>query len=135
MRIIVTGGRDYDPQGQGRRNVGSVLSAIHAVKRIETIVHGRCWNPKDADTHTGADFWAFIWAKNHNVEHEPYPADWKAFGRAAGPLRNTKMAELGADLCIAFPGGRGTDDMTRKATTVGISVLDLRDRNSIKFSI
>jgi hypothetical protein len=126
MRVIVTGGRDYDPYGEGRSKVGLILTAISQIKPIKTIVHGRCWT-KDEDTKTGADFWAFIWAKNNTgVEEEGHPADWAKHGKPAGPIRNSKMAKLGADLCIAFPGGRGTADMVDKATRAGIPVLDLR---------
>jgi len=32
------------------------------------------------------------------------------------------MADAGADLCIAFPGGRGTADMVRRARAAGIPV-------------
>ena len=126
MIVIVTGGRDYNPHGEGRANVGAVLSSIHAVKKIEAVVHGRCWSPLKEETKTGADYWAFIWAKNHKVLDDPYPADWKNLGRSAGPRRNTEMAKAGADLCIAFPGGMGTADMVNKAIAEGIPVLDLR---------
>jgi hypothetical protein len=127
MRVIVTGGRDYDPQLQGRALVGLVLTAISQVKPIKTIVHGRCWNPQNEDSKNGADFWAYIWAKNNDgVEEEEHPADWKKHGKAAGPIRNSYMAKLGADLCIAFPGGSGTTDMVNKAKRAGIPVLDLR---------
>jgi hypothetical protein len=127
MRVLVTGGRDYDPNGEGRATVGLVLTAISQVKKITTIVHGRCWNPRNEDSKTGADFWAFLWAKNNSgVEEEGHPADWKKHGKAAGPIRNSAMAKLGADLCIAFPGGNGTADMVRKAAQRGIPILDLR---------
>lgn len=30
-------------------------------------------------------------------------------------------------LCVAFPGGKGTADMVRKATSAGVEVLDWRE--------
>lgn len=127
MRVIVTGGRDYDPHGQGRSIVGLLLTAISQIKPIKTIVHGRCWNPQNSDSWTGADYWAHLWAQNNDgVEDEPHPADWDKHGRAAGPIRNVEMALLGADLCIVFPGGRGTNHMAERAKGAGIPILDLR---------
>jgi hypothetical protein len=32
------------------------------------------------------------------------------------------MADLGAELCIAFPGGNGTADMVHRAEKAGIEV-------------
>jgi predicted Rossmann-fold nucleotide-binding protein len=40
----------------------------------------------------------------------------------AGHYRNQEMADTGADLCIAFPGGRGTADMVRRAAAAGIEI-------------
>src|SRR5690606_30354012 len=57
-----------------------------------------------------------------------YPADWRRHGRAAGPIRNQEMADAGADLCIAFPGGRGTADMVRRARAAGIPVRSVPER-------
>jgi hypothetical protein len=38
------------------------------------------------------------------------------FGRSGGPKRNQQMLEEGKpDLVLAFPGGRGTADMVRRA--------------------
>ena len=60
---------------------------------------------------------------SHNIECLTFPADWKTYGRAAGPLRNARMiAEGKPDLVLAFPGGRGTADMTRKARAAGVEV-------------
>jgi hypothetical protein len=45
-----------------------------------------------------------------------FPANWKVYGRAAGPIRNMKMLLEGKpDLVVAFPGGIGTADMVKKA--------------------
>ena len=52
----------------------------------------------------------------------PHLADWKQWGKAAGPIRNEWMARLGADLCVAWWNGvsTGTDDMVRRARAHGI---------------
>lgn len=53
-----------------------------------------------------------------------FPANWKKFGKAAGPLRNVKMIEEGKpDVVIAFPGGHGTANMVALAEASGIPVI------------
>ncbi len=72
---------------------------------------------------TGADDLAAQWAERFGIEAEAHPAQW-SIGRKAGPLRNAKMARLGAALCVAFPGNDGTADMIRKAKAAGIPVWE-----------
>ena len=112
MRVIVTGGRNY----QDRDHVFKVLSTIHNRTPIAVLVHGGA---------TGADSLADLWAKANGVARESHVVtkeDWNRLGRRAGPLRNQKMAELGADLLVPFPGGSGTADMIRQAKANGIKV-------------
>jgi hypothetical protein len=74
----------------------------------------------------GADQWADNWACMRNVPHRNYPADWKTHGKAAGPIRNQRMIDHGQpDLVLAFPGGRGTADMIRRARVAGVPVTEV----------
>lgn len=52
-----------------------------------------------------------------------FPADWEKHGRAAGPIRNLRMAEY-ADALIAVWDGksRGTKNMIDTAQQLGLSV-------------
>jgi hypothetical protein len=108
-RIIVCGGRGYTD----RERVNQALDAAHAKSPIAVIVHGGA---------SGADTLAKLWAQERGILREEYPARWHEHGRAAGPVRNQQMADCGADGCIAFPGGRGTTDMVRRAQEAGIPV-------------
>jgi hypothetical protein len=110
MRVIVCGGRDFDD----RARVFEALDAIHAARPITRVVHGAA---------RGADALAGEWADAHDIAVEAAPADWKRYGRGAGPKRNQEMADAGADLCVAFPGGTGTADMCRRAAATGIKVV------------
>jgi hypothetical protein len=49
-------------------------------------------------------------------------------GKAAGSIRNQRMldAEKHIDVVVAFPGGRGTADMVRRARAAGIHVLEIK---------
>lgn len=48
-------------------------------------------------------------------------------GKAGGPLRNQKMVDFGADLCLAFPlpESRGTYDCARRARAANIDTFIL----------
>lgn len=83
-----------------------------------TLVHG---GARGADTLAAA-----IWSQS-GLPVEAHPADWNSFGGDAGTLRNERMVQLGADLCLAFPlgqstGTRGCMDLAEKA---GIPVREV----------
>ena len=110
MRFIVCGGRDFDDS----RKVFRALDVLRSLHGFDVLVHGAC--------PTGADAMAARWAEIKGVRVEVHPADWERHGRRAGPVRNQAMANAGADGCIAFPGGNGTEDMVRRAIAAGIKV-------------
>ena len=107
-RVGVTGGRDYADSIK----VWDALTNVYEEFGPLTVVNGKC--PTGADAH--ATLWV-VWAKAEgmNVEEDAYPAEWSRHGRAAGVIRNSEMVQSGLDLLCAFPGGRGTNDMTTKA--------------------
>jgi predicted polyphosphate/ATP-dependent NAD kinase len=107
-RIIVCGGRKY-------RDSGRVYTALEEyVDQDPVIVHGDC---------PGADRLADREARDLGLTVEPHPADWSQ-GPKAGPIRNQKMIDAGADLVIAFAGGTGTADCVRRARKAGIPVRE-----------
>jgi hypothetical protein len=77
----------------------------------------------------GADRCAKNWALRRGVPSFQHPADWKTFGKAAGPLRNIEMHKsVNADLVVAFknnfgakPNG-GTEHMVSLAWDTGTPV-------------
>ena len=76
---------------------------------------------------SGADALGERYAQERGFLLETYPADWKAHGRAAGPIRNAKMASV-AHALIAFWDGksRGTKNMIDTATKRGLKVAVVR---------
>lgn len=112
-RVIVTGGRHY---GDGI-TVDTTLNAIHADKKITHLIHGGA---------TGADALGKLWARYHGVQDVACEANWLNGGNSAGPRRNKAMAQLGADLCVAFPGKHGTNNMTRTAREYDIPVKEVK---------
>lgn len=118
QRILVCGGRDYDDA----YHIWKALSELHGTRGVSVIIHGAA---------TGADTQAMIWAQTMGVKHAPFAADWHTHGKAAGPLRNQRMLDEGRpDLVIAFPGGRGTADMVRRAKAAGVPVIEARPPTS-----
>jgi hypothetical protein len=111
MRTLVTGGRDYND----RVAAYTALDALHARYPISCIIHG------DA---RGSDSLCRDWAISRGIPHEAYPADWESYGKAAGAIRNGQMLLAGPQYCVAFPGGRGTADMVRKAKLHGLMVYE-----------
>lgn len=72
----------------------------------------------------GVDWLAWKWAtQNHVRVHTEY-ALWDAHGKAAGPIRNRKMAEIG-DALIAIPWGKskGTRNMILTMRLLGKPVF------------
>ena len=106
IAVVVAGGRDYEFTDEDRTRLDALP--------IRELVSGGA---------SGADRGGEQWAESRNIPVKLFPADWKAHGRAAGPIRNRKMAEY-ADAVVLFPGGRGTASMRKEAEKAGITVYD-----------
>lgn len=130
MRVLVCGGRQFaNPNVQGKPpaevfeetcQLVSALDAVHEAEgsRITCIIHGCA---------PGADMAAANWAGDRGIPVEPYPAEWRKYRAAAGPMRNARMlAMCSPDLVIAFPGNLGTADMVRRARAAGVRVVEVK---------
>ena len=109
-RVLVCGGRRYGDQAM----LFGVLDMLSEERVINCVMQGGA---------SGADKLARMWAISRNHHVETFNADWAAFGKAAGPFRNQRMIDEGKPtLVLAFAGGRGTADMTRRARSAGMPV-------------
>ena len=111
MKLMVTGGRDYDDMKELYR----VLDRVHAGNLVDVLIHGA--NKK------GADRLAKLWAETNKIECKPFPANWNLYNKAAGPIRNQEMVDDGPHLVVAFPGANGTADAVARARRAGIPVI------------
>ena len=107
-RVIIAGGRDIT-------DYDLVLEAIEQSRfQIDVVVSGGA---------SGVDSLGERFAEESDLDLTIFRADWQTYGRAAGPIRNRKMAE-NADALIAVWDGksRGTKNMIETATKLGLHV-------------
>lgn len=115
MRVLVCGGRDYCDKDR----LHAVLDRLHELRDIGIVIEGNA---------RGADRMAGYWAKKKRLTNLKFTAEWSKYGKAAGSIRNQKMLTEGLpDLVVAFPGGRGTADMVRRAKSAGVEVLEISE--------
>lgn len=91
MKVCIAGSRnfvDYDC-------LCKLIKNIFKEKQI-TIISGNA---------QGADILGELFAKENKLNLEIYPANWSMHGKAAGYIRNTKMANI-SDCLIAFWDGK-----------------------------
>lgn len=109
MRVLVCGGRRFDDKNKLVEELQTLL-----LRHDLEIIEGGA---------PGADTMAYQWCASNSVVCHHYPAEWSRYGYRAGPIRNQKMIDDGRpDLVLAFPGGKGTADMIRRAEAAGIEV-------------
>lgn len=94
MRVLVCGGRTYENWKIVRDQLAKLRPTV--------IIQGGA---------PGADRLAAKYADVNGIPLVTYPALWSR-GKKAGPERNAFMLrDSRPDVVLAFPGGRGTDNM------------------------
>lgn len=149
MRVLVCGGRRYMDEGA----LNAVLASLFlfgAPKDGVVSHHLRDEDEMEDDViiqgaATGADRMARKFAKANQVRCEQYNADWEnmdvepciprtrsdgsVYNAAAGGIRNQRMLDEGKpDVVIAFPGGKGTADMIKRAKAAGVEVIEIAEQ-------
>ena len=110
MKLAVVGSRDF----QDYAWLEHCLLRVFRVEELEAVISGGA---------RGADGLAARFAAAHQLPLVVIPADWKRYGRKAGPIRNTEIVAR-ADAVVAFWDGRspGTRDTITKARNAGLRV-------------
>jgi len=118
MRTIIAGGRNFT-------DYEDLVETIRFTDNIWTISEVLSGGAK------GADYLGEVWASANNVPVQRYPAEWDKYGKGAGFIRNSQMAE-NAEALIAFWDGesRGTKHMIEVARHTGLVVVVRNYKNN-----
>ncbi len=105
-RVVIAGCRDYNNYEEAKSYIDIYLAIIRKENSIIIVSGGA----------SGADALGERYARENGFKVERYPADWKRYGRSAGPRRNEQMAQI-ADYVICFwdEKSRGTRSMIEYA--------------------
>ena len=113
MKILVCGSRYYDNYGL----VKKVLSEYKEKHGVFTVIEGG---------QRGADLLARAAAEELGLPCIQKDAEWKVYGKAAGPIRNRLMLKEDPDLVLAFheniSESKGTKNMIKQARAAGKQV-------------
>lgn len=109
-RTIIAGSRVEDV------TLGDIKIALaQAPFRTGLVLSGRA---------TGADQWGEEWAMERDLIIEPYPANWDAFGRGAGHIRNEIMASKADALVLCWDGtSPGSKNMLKVARAFDLEIF------------
>jgi hypothetical protein len=126
MTVLVCGGRKYSDYDRVCKELYTIIdnnglqlekSTPEGFEISLRIINGGA---------NGADLLSTNFAISNFCEFRQYLADWKKYPKAAGPIRNQEMLDKeDVHLVLAFPGGRGTADMIRRARKKGIPVHEV----------
>ena len=120
MRVLVTGDRNW-------KRMDIIERELRKLPSDTIIIHGAA---------RGADSLAKFVAERIGLkvinDGKGFPADWRRYGKGAGPVRNQQMIDEGKpDLVIAFHENlnesRGTKDMVERSRKVGIKVILIKE--------
>lgn len=113
MRVVVTGGRDYN---DGRTVAAEMRKLVKAAGGSEclVVINGGA---------RGLDSLVKQWCEQMGVPCITMFAPWdSSYGRGAGPVRNQWMIDFcDPTYAVVFPGGRGTADMEKRIIAAGIN--------------
>lgn len=119
-RIIIAGSRDFTDYAVVEKEAGKIIDELLS-KNPDAYVEIISGNAR------GADLLGERFACEKGYRLWRFPANWTAFGHAAGPIRNRAMLEFAMDreaVLIAFWNGksRGTANMVDIAHAAGIPI-------------
>lgn len=111
LRVLVCGSRFYI-------NYRKVLEQLRKLN-VVLVIAGGC---------RGADYLAVKAAQECGFPYIEFPADWKKFGKAAGPIRNTQMLKDGKpDFVLVFhpdiASSKGSKNMLSLVKKAGVPFL------------
>ena len=118
MKILIAGSRhlEIDPQ-----DIGSFMYIFGFSEKESMIIHGNSGQVDDS---------ADIYADMNSLEKRAYPANWKEYGKKAGPIRNKEMAK-DADILLLIWDGISHGSLNMKKEMKGDRFAHLHDANVV----
>lgn len=114
MKVAISGSRDANVNNKDE--IEKALDGLKAEIPLLEILVGDC---------RGLDAITKDWADRNRVPVTVFEADWKAYGKGAGPIRNKEMV-MKAQKLVVFPRegskNKGSADATKHAVAKGIPV-------------
>ena len=87
--------------------------------KVTEIVSGGC--------PSGADAAGERWASENDVGVLRFKAEWEKYGKAAGPIRNKKMAEYADALLLIWDGkSPGSRNMREEMKKLGKKIYEVK---------
>ncbi len=113
IRLIIAGGRDFNDFDALEKEASKFLYDIDNGQAVQIVSGGA----------KGVDALGERFAKEKGLDLIVFPAEWKKYGRAAGPKRNAQMAEYATHLLSFWNGeSKGTKSMISLAKKKNIIV-------------
>lgn len=110
MNLIIAGSRGFSDDSYAH----PIIDHLHAKTPFTSVICGMA---------RGADLVGKRWAESRGIPVQEFPADWKRYRNAAGPIRNEQMAEV-ADAVLVFWDGasRGSRHMADIAKALNLKL-------------
>jgi len=125
LKLIIAGTRNYpldkDQVACSRGyngNIGCIIwhNLRDDVQKVEEVVSG-CSGMIDQSGE--------LWAALFNKKIKRFPAEWKKYGKMAGPIRNAQMANYADALLLIWDGkSKGSRSMKKEAEKAGIKIYE-----------
>lgn len=112
MKVIIAGSRDIEDINI----VPKAMDRFYGVN-ITEVVSGKA---------SGIDTLGEIWAEANDIPVKSFPANWKKYGKAAGPLRNKEMAEYADAAVVIHNGSKGSLNMISEMKKLGKPVYEVK---------
>lgn len=129
MKLVIAGSRTLDPTPTFILNAIQMMNVpVSDITEIE-VVSGGAKGVDQAGENFAEDYFIVP------LKVTKFPADWYAYGKAAGPKRNKQMAEYADALLLIWDGdSRGSRNMKETMIALGKPVYEviLRTHNSEK---
>ena len=114
MKVIIAGSRQL-PIGEYKiKLVADAVCQSGWLPEITEIVSGGC---------RGIDLAGEQFAADYKIPVKRFMPDWEHEGKAAGPVRNSQMANYADALILVWDGkSTGSADMKKKAKAKGLKI-------------